>query len=259
MAKEHGLQLVRKAVEALDLLARDRELTPAQIAELTGEPRSSVYRLLTSLQQLELVEKGARRGTYRLGLHLLRLGESVKSGFDERALALPVMEQLHEATGETVFLCVRRGPEAVCIERLDGKWVQSLALRVGGSLPLHAGAAPRVLLANAGRESWHEYIKAADGNLKAFTPSTPVTAEDLIPELENTLRTGVAVSDGDVTVGIAALGVAITDYRGEVRAALSISGVRPSILGPGQKAIRDSLITAGREISRSLGADLAGA
>ncbi|MER6401760.1 IclR family transcriptional regulator [Kitasatospora sp. NPDC001603] len=257
MVNENGLQLVRKAVEALDLLARDRELTPAQIAELTGEPRSSVYRLLTGLQQLELVEKGARRGTYRLGLHLLQLGESVKKGFDERALALPVMEKLHDLTGETIFLCIRRGSEAVCIERLDGKWVQTLALQVGGSLPLHAGAAPRVLLANAGREFWHEYLRAGAGKLEAFTPATPTAAEDLIPELENTLHAGVAVSDGDVTVGIAALGVPVTDYRGDVRAALSISGVRPSILGARHKEIRENLIAAGREISRSLGADLA--
>jgi len=254
-----GLRLIRKAVEVLDILAREGELSPAQIADLTGEPRSSVYRMLAGLQQLGMAESGSRRGTFRLGLHLLELGEAVKSGFDERALALPVMEQLHQATGETVFLCIRRGFEAVCIERLDGRRVQSLALRVGGALPLHAGAASRVLLASAGREFWHEYLTERAGEIEQFTPSTPLTAEALIPLLEETSRTGVAVSDGDVTVGIAALGVPITDYRGEVRAALSISGVRPAILGPGSREIRERLVAAGGEISRSLGAGLAAA
>ena len=54
--------------------------------------------------------------------------------FDERQAALPVMRRIHEETEETVYLCVRRGREAVCIERLDGLWVQSMALRLGGSL-----------------------------------------------------------------------------------------------------------------------------
>jgi DNA-binding IclR family transcriptional regulator len=256
MAQDSGLRLVRKAVEALDILARDGELTPAQIAESTGEPRSSVYRLLAGLQQLGMVEAGVGRGTYRLGLHLLQLGEAVKAGFDERSLAVPIMRRLHQATGETVFLCIRRESEAVCIERLDGRRVQSLALRVGGALPLHAGAASRVLLAHAGREFWHSYIQSHAGNMEQFTASTPVTAEAIIPELENTLRTGVAVSDGDVTVGIAALGVPVIDYRGAVRAALSISGVRPAILGPGAKEVRDGIVAAGHELSRSLGADL---
>jgi len=62
---------------------------------------------------------------------------------DERQAALPLMERIHERTGETVFLCVRRGDEAVCIERLDGLRVQSLALRLRDSLPLHLrGATP---------------------------------------------------------------------------------------------------------------------
>ena len=73
----------------------------------------------------------------------MRLGAAVIERLDERQAALPVMERIHEATGETVFLLVRRGDDAVCIERLEGLRVQSLALRLGGSLPLHVGAGPR--------------------------------------------------------------------------------------------------------------------
>lgn len=257
MSQDGALRLVRKAVEVLDILARERELTPAQLAEITKEPRSSVYRLLGGLAQLEMVETGSRRGTYRLGFHLVRLGEAVVSGYDERALALPVMQRVHDATGETVFLCVRRELDAVCIERIDGRRVQSLALRIGGGLPLHAGAASRALLSYTDREFWNSYVSESRGTLERFTPSTPTTAAALFPLLEETRRTGVAISDGDVTMGIAALGVPITDYRGTVRAALSVSGVRPAILGAGAKALRELVVDAGREISRSLGAELA--
>jgi DNA-binding IclR family transcriptional regulator len=258
MAQDGSLQLVRKAIEVLDLLARERELTPSQLADLTEEPRSSVYRLLGSLQQLDMVEPGSRRGSYRLGFHLLRLGNAVVARFDERTLALPVMQRIHDETGETVFLCVRRGMEAVCIERIDGSRVQSLALRIGGALPLHAGAASRVLLAFSQREFWNEYVSSAGGSLSRLTSSTPATAESLFPLLEETRRTGIAISDGDVTLGIAALGVPIFDYRGDLRAALSVSGVRPAIVGPTNKKLADLVVGAGREISRTLGAELAG-
>jgi len=256
VASQNGLQLVRKSVELLDRLATEREATAAQLAERMGEPRSSVYRLLSSLQQLDMVEPGSRRGTFRLGFHLLRLGSAVVARFDERQLALPVMEHIHDETGETVYLCVRRGREAVCIERLDGRRVQSLALRLGGSLPLHAGAAPRTLLAHEPREFWNEYVSA--GDLERLTQSTPVTAEALFPLLEEIRTTGIAVSDEDVTTGIAALGVPVLDYRGAVRGALSVSGVRAAILGPAAHGVRDLLLDGGREISRALGAELAG-
>ncbi|NKZ10807.1 IclR family transcriptional regulator [Mycolicibacterium septicum DSM 44393] len=256
MANEGELKLVRKAVEVLDVLSREREPTPARIAEVIGEPRSSVYRLLASLQRLDMVEPGARRGTYRLGFHLLRLGTAVVSRFDERQLALPVMERIHDETGETVFLCVRRGTQAVCIERIEGRRVQSLALTLGGALPLHAGAGSRVLLAAESREFWNEYVSSEP--LERLTQSTPVTPDELFPILEDVRSSGVSVSDGDVTVGIAAVGVPIIDYRGVIRASLAISGVQQNILGAGvRNEVRRLLIDGGREVSRGLGSELA--
>jgi DNA-binding IclR family transcriptional regulator len=245
-----SMQVLSKVAGLLDLLAERGELTAAEIAELSHEPRSSIYRLLASLQSLDLVESGNRRGTSRLGLGLLRLGAAVIARFDERQAALPAMEVLHETTGETVFLCVRRGFEAVCVERLDGERVQSLALKLGGSLPLHAGAAPRVLLAFEPEEMWDEYLRSR--KLTAFTRNTPVTRKRLVEELRRTRDQGYAVSDQDVTLGIAAFGAPVFDYEGHLRAALSISGVRPVILDDAKHLV-DLTIQAARQASRALG------
>src|SRR5918999_711059 len=88
-----SVAVLAKAMALVDHIAEEGEVTPARLAELTGEPRSSVYRLLASLQELELVEPGRRRGTYMLGLKLFRLGRAVVSRFDERQAALPVMRR----------------------------------------------------------------------------------------------------------------------------------------------------------------------
>jgi DNA-binding IclR family transcriptional regulator len=248
---QSGVQVVAKAAALLDHLAAERELTPAQLAELLAEPRSTVYRLLATLEALELVETTPRRTGYRLGLKLFRLGSAVVARFDERQAALPLMEQIHEETGETVFLCVLREQEAVCIERIDGQRVQSLALRLGGSLPLHAGAAPRVLLAYQPVEAWEKYF--ATGPLHAFTPNTPVRRSDLFRRLEDVRDLGYAVSDEDVTIGIAAIGAPIFSHQGDVRASLSLSGVRPEILGGNAEAMIERVVTAARDISRALG------
>jgi DNA-binding IclR family transcriptional regulator len=249
-SEKHELPaLLRKAGAVLDCLA-DGELTPAAISVRIGEPRSTVYRLVANLKELELIDAGLQQGTYRLGLKLLRLGSTVRRDQDERQLALPVMEKIHDATGETVFLCIRRGLEAVCIERIDGKRVQSLALRLGGTLPLHAGAAPRVLLAYEPEELWDRYL--AGGPLEAMTPKTPTTAKSLLAILRSVRQEGVSISDQDVTMGIAAIGVPILDFSGNVRAALSISGIRSEILGKGSRA-RELTVEGAATISRQLG------
>ncbi len=171
---------------------------------------------------------------------------------DERQAALPVMERIHEATGETIFLCVRRGDEAVCIERIDGLRVQSLVLQLGGSLPLHAGAAPRALLAWEPRESWEAYVAGAP-ELHRYTDRTPATREELFAELEPTLRQGYAMSDEDVTSGIGSLAVPIFDYSGAVRCAISVGGLRELLLEERRNEVVELLIEGAREISAALG------
>jgi DNA-binding IclR family transcriptional regulator len=174
------------------------------------------------------------------------------SRFDERQAALPVMERIHDEIGQTTFLCVRRGEEAVCIERVDGKQVNLVALSLGGSLPLHAGSAPRALLAFQPPATWKAYLDHA--HLGAFTLKSLTTRKAVIDELRVTRERGYAISDEDVTPGVASIGVPICDHRGVVRASLSVGGLRDPILGDGSRALE--LIRAGAaEISRTLGYD----
>jgi DNA-binding IclR family transcriptional regulator len=245
------IRALAKAVHLLEQLAEEREATPRRLAELLEEPRTTTYRLLGSLQALDLVEPGSQPGTYRLGWKLMRLGAAVVERLDERQAALPVMERVHERVGETVFLLVRRGFDAVCIERLEGLRVRSLALRLGGALPLHVGAGPRALLAWEPLEVWEEYVSA--GKLTALTEKTPTTRAALFAELEETRRQGYAVSDEDVTPGIASLGAPIFDYTGEIRAALSIGGLKSLVLGDSRDEFVALLVEGAREISAALG------
>src|SRR5947209_707909 len=226
--RQSPVRSLAKAVLLLEAFSDEPEATPRRLSEVLHEPRTTVYRLLTGLQALDMVEAGSRAGTYRLGWRLLRLGSAVIERLDERQAALPVMERIHERTGETVFLCVRRRDDAVCIERLDGLRVQSLALRLGGSLPLHVGAGPRALLAWEPREEWEAYVERR--SLEPLTEHTPTTKKELFAELERCVALGYAVSDEDVTHGIASLGAPIFDYSGRIRAAISIGGMKRFLL-----------------------------
>ena len=199
-----------------------------------------------------MVEAGSQSGTWRLGWRLLRLGSAVIERLDERQAALPVMERIHEATEETVFLCVRRGDEAVCIERIEGLHVQSLALRLGGSLPLHAGAAPRDA-ARLGAPRGVGGLPRARRAGSTGLGSHPVTRDELFAELELTLAQGYAISDEDITPGIGSLGAPIFDYTGHIRAAISIGGTRQVLLEDMRDEAIRLLVEGAGEISAALG------
>lgn len=246
------VKVLGKVAKLLDVLSTNRDATAPELAVLVGEPRPTVYRLVQDLVTLDYVAEGPRPGTYRLGLELFRLGSLVGLGFDVRNAAAAVMNEVHKALEETVYLVIRRGHDAVCIERIEGVHIRSMALQLGGSLPLHVGAGPRALLAHQPREYWQQYFDEV--KLEAVTPRTPTTKAGIVALLEEARQQGYTISDEDVTIGITSVGAPIFDHTGRVCAALSIGGLRSTILrdGGGERAVQ--LVTEGAAvISRRMG------
>jgi DNA-binding IclR family transcriptional regulator len=89
-----------------------------------------------------------------------------------------------------------------------------------------------------------------DQQVAAFAAAGQVTAGSLRARIADTRRRGYAASDQDVTPGVAALGAPIFNHRGEVEAAVSISGLRDVLLADGP---REELLAAARRTSEALG------
>lgn len=246
------VKVLGKVAKLLQLLADYPGSVPSAIALRMGEPRPTVHRLIQDLVALGYVEEGSRPGAYQLGLELFRLGSRVALRFDVRETASPIISDIHAALEETVYLIIRSGHDAVCIDRIEGLRIRSMALQLGGSLPLHLGAGPRALLAYQPRTYWKEYF--AQVKLEAMTPRTPSTKAEIVSLLEHVRDRGYDISDEDVTVGIASVGAPIFDHNGKVQAAVSVGGLRSAVLGNdgGERAVR--VVTKGAaEVSRKMG------
>lgn len=248
---------VVKAADLMAVLEAERTATPARLAEATGEPVSSVYRMLATLAEVGWVEQAGARGPYRVGMKLLLISECLLQRRDIRTVAAPFMREIHDLTGETTFLCVRHSGSAVCIERFDGVRVNSRVLQLGMSMPLHVGAAPRALLAFRDREAWEEYAAGVESRGDRWQGVS--SRAGFFLELEEARAAGYVVSDDTVTPGIAAVGVPVFNHRGEVVASLSVSGLREGILsgevpGADGRSVVDLVRGAGQRISAALGA-----
>jgi DNA-binding IclR family transcriptional regulator len=245
-----GLELIEKVDAVISVLEREGESTAAELARELGEPLSSTYRMLQSLIGVGWVDRSLRRGRYRLGLQMMTIGGLVEDGLDLRDVARPSLQTLVRVTNGTSFLCVRRGSRAVCVDRIEGQAVRLLAMQLGSSLPLYAGAAPQALLAFL-PESEQDLV-LDDGPAMPGDPPRPAEST-LQRALRNTRRRGYATSDGDVTVGIASLGAPVFNHRHELVASVSIGGLRAQILGRRLRQNSDLIMRAARDVSAALG------
>ena len=131
-----SIQVIERMLSLLDVLADTPEpATLKKLAQATGLHPSTAHRILAAMTHSRLVER-REASTYGLGIRLMELGNIVKSRISIREVALPVMQQLHEAVGEVINLGIRDGDEIVYIERTSsGRSLVRVVYLVGGRLP----------------------------------------------------------------------------------------------------------------------------
>jgi DNA-binding IclR family transcriptional regulator len=220
------IKVLENSAALLGLLAARGALSQAEIARLLGIPRPSVYRLVEAMEVIGFVSIDSD-GAIRLGLELLHLAQSALSQTPELRRAQGFLTELREQTGQTVYFGVRRGAQIVCLDRRDGATVNLLVLSPGGTLPPHAGALSRAIVAF---DDVFSKRAVSHQPFEPLTPHTLTTAEQLEADAELTRSRGFSLSDEDVTIGVAALGVPVFSATGQLAGALSVAGLRDEII-----------------------------
>ncbi len=235
-----------KLLDVLDAFGRDRRtLTLSEIARAIDVPLSTAHRLIAELCTWGGLERDSD-GRYRIGLRLWELGALAPRALGLREAALPFMEDLYEVTHENVQLAVRDETEVVFVERFAGRNAVMVYTEVGGRFALAPTGVGLVLLAAAPAEVQEQVLTRP---LKRYTPWTITDPAQLRRVLADVRRSGVAVSDRQVTADAVSVAAPITE-RDTVVAALSIV-----VRGDGPAAVRamaPSVRAAARAISRTL-------
>jgi DNA-binding IclR family transcriptional regulator len=135
---------------ALSLLGAFREgdtgLALAELAERTRLYKSTVLRLLASLEHAGLIQR-REDGRYALGSEVARLHAIYAASFSLDSLVLPALRALVEATGESAAYHVRQGDARLCLYRIDSPHPIRDHIKAGDVLPLARGTGGRVLTA----------------------------------------------------------------------------------------------------------------
>jgi DNA-binding IclR family transcriptional regulator len=260
-----GAQTVRRAVDVLRFLATGgpdgwalNDVVSA--ADLT---KGTAHRLLSALMADDLVEQEPSTRRYRLRVDLLGLRQDLDWYEPLRRLVAPILRQLADELGDTIFLSVRSGFDALCIAcELGGFPIRTFPYDVGERRPLGVGASGLAMLGALGQANVDRVLSFNRGRLRAHKNFSP---QELQVMVEQTRRRGYSVIDGLIVPGMVAIGIVSNDPAQRPTLALSAAGIAdrlpqsrwPQIVAALQRG-RDDIEKAVRADMRRTGAPRSG-
>jgi len=213
---------VRRAASLLRAFGNGTsELGVSELGRRLNLHKSTVSRLLATLESEGLLERAPGTEKYRLGPEIARLAGQAEHLGDVRQAARPFLVELAEATRETANLAVLAGDEVDNVDQVSGPHLVRVGNWVGRRTPLHCVANGKALLAFLPPDEIERLISAP---LASFTPSTIARADALRAALAQVRQLGYAAALGEIEEGLNAVAAPIWDAQGRVTAALSVSG-----------------------------------
>lgn len=247
------MQVVVRALSVLRVLAKaPKGLSLGEIGAQLNLPAASAHRMAVVLEREGFITRSTSNRRYFLGPAVRELA---RADFPRESPLVTAHEAVAEAsrnTGETVFLSEFAGNQVICLALSESVFPLRLFVRVGQTMPLHAAAAARVLLA------WQpvEAVRArlANAPLTAYTPETPDTLNSVLDHLARVREDGYDVCESELDENVWAVSAPVRSAMNEVVASITMAAPnqRMSDEDTRRKAMR-TILSAATQMSVDLG------
>lgn len=244
---------VRAVERALDVLMCFNQQTPelsmTEIADQIGIHKSTVHRLLATLEKNRFVQRDPATGAYRLGIRLLQMAYLTLEQNDLRRLAAPFMQALNQKYQENIHLAILEDGDVVFLSILESPQRVKLAAAVGQRLPAFATASGKSMLAFMPEETVRRVLERG---MPRFTQNTPSTPEAYFTDLSQIRQAGFALSEKEYEEQINAVAVPVFGPDDQSLASLAVAGPAYRLTHEQMLAIGPELVETARKISREL-------
>ncbi|PTX64636.1 IclR family transcriptional regulator [Melghirimyces profundicolus] len=245
------LNSVKNAMRILHLYTEDRqELGISDMARRLKLSKSTVHRLVQTLEEEGFLEKNKRTQRYHLGWNLLQLSGVVINHMGMFREAIPLIENLAQKWGEAVHIGILEGAEFVYLHKAEGPDPAELLSHIGKRNPASCTSGGKILLAHLPEKYLAPILEQG---LPGCGPRSITDPKDFRRHLKEIRETGYVISVDELHPGAVSIATPIRDYTGEMVAALSMAGPTDRIPEAKFAAIADDVVRYGGEISQQLG------
>jgi len=244
------IRSVGKAAQVLRHLGEAGTLGVTELSRRIRVHKSTVSRLLATLERHGLVARNPQSDKFGLGLALISLAGAALQRIDLRTVARGPLERLAEQTRETVNLAILDGDQVVNIDKIASPhYIRDIGW-IGRRSPLHCTATGKALVAHLPPAARRTLLGA---RLKRYTAQTVCDWNALEAELAEVRRLGYAVGREELEPGLVAVAAPIQDLGGRVTATVSVSGPSFRMTRTALAAHARQVMAAAAAISQALG------
>lgn len=214
---------VKKALRVLECFtAVSPEMTLTQLSRELDMPKSTLLNLIRTLEESGYVYRVRQSQNYRLGYKIMELGYSMRSAFPVVQFALPLMEELQQATGEFVYLTTHINGRVLYLECVYPQKRTVGYSITGKTLPMHCTGCGKAMLSCFADEQVESIIDT--WGMERKTLNTITERDQLLRELEITRSRGYALDMEEETPGVRCVAMPVRAGDGMAAGAISISG-----------------------------------
>jgi DNA-binding IclR family transcriptional regulator len=247
-----GAQTISRAIRVLQVIAAQAPggMRLVDVARQMDLERPTAHRLLKALTVEGMLVQDAATRRYSLGPLLFELGILATHRFNLKEVSQPVVARLAEETGDTSFVFLRSGYDAVCISRIQGSYpIQTPSVPLGSRQPLGVSAGGLALLAALPEPEMDTVIKAVAPRLGAYGD---LDAENVLELCREARASGYAVTGNHAVPGVRAIGLPIFNAAKSPVAAITVAATHGRMSDQRIATILPHLKHAARELTRLL-------
>lgn len=250
--EEKQISMITKSFEVLELLSKNPYgLTLQEIVTQLQYPKSSLYKIVSNLQELGYLGREIDSSRYFLSRKLLILGVTAFNSSNIIERSKEYMKLLRDEVGESVMIGTLIDDEVVLLEQITGSLDFVFTLKQGMKFNLYSTAPGKVILAFLDKSKQNEIVDNLQ--LEAINEYTITDKKLLKQELEIIRQQGYAADINETVEGVHCIAAPIWDETKNAIACVWTSGPAGRLPKKSIETIAQQIIQCGLSISHNIG------
>lgn len=225
---QYILSSLTNALDLLSELATEPNMGVTELSQRLGLGKSSVFRMLYTLEQKGFVQKVAD-SRYSLGIKAAIVGRAADNQLSDFKVIHYIVEELAKKTSVAAYLSIlAEDCSMIFADSAFGDSPLQFRASVGTRYPAYCSGGGKMLLSYLLGSKQEEKLYGI--NLFPFTPTTITNVQSLRAALTEIRARGWSMDDGEGEANLICYGMPVLSKDGRCICALSVSGLQQTMI-----------------------------